>query len=247
MTATIFAGPSLFGINHRKFADLDFRPPAACGDLLAAVRRGAATIGLIDGTFENTASVWHKEILAALDRGVRVFGAASMGALRAAECHDFGMIGIGEVFADYRDGRRTADADVAVMHAPEALEFRPLTEALVDVDATVARMWNLGLLDDGEAIALGAAARRIHYKDRTWDAIVAAVNSAQERQAEIYGTIRRHRASLKQADALALLNALAEEVRGATTSHGIRGEQLQRTLFLDALEARIRRDEGEAA
>ncbi|MEJ0097006.1 MAG: TfuA-like protein [Bauldia sp.] len=50
-----------------------------------AVLAGASVIGLVDGVFENVASVWHKEILYALSEGVQVFGAASMGALRAAD------------------------------------------------------------------------------------------------------------------------------------------------------------------
>ena len=37
-------------------------------------------------------------------QGVHVFGAASMGALRAAELDGFGMRGIGRIYAAYRDG-----------------------------------------------------------------------------------------------------------------------------------------------
>ena len=70
-------------------------------------------IGIIDGGFEYTAPVWHKEILYALSAGTRVLGAASMGALRAAECHSFGMTGVGSIFKEYRDGTRIDDSDVA--------------------------------------------------------------------------------------------------------------------------------------
>ena len=52
-------------------------------------------IGIIDGVFLDVASVWHREILWALSQGVHVFGAASMGALRAAELDGFGMRGVG--------------------------------------------------------------------------------------------------------------------------------------------------------
>ena len=45
--------------------------------------------------------------------GTQVFGAASMGALRAAELAPFGMIGVGAIFAAYRDGRLTGDDEVA--------------------------------------------------------------------------------------------------------------------------------------
>ena len=55
-------------------------------------------IGIIDGYFEATPTVWHKEILWAMTQGIHVYGAASIGALRAAELHDFGMVGIGRVY-----------------------------------------------------------------------------------------------------------------------------------------------------
>lgn len=102
------------------------------------MRQGARTIGLIDGLYGDCAAVWHKEILFALSSGIAVFGAASMGALRAAECEAFGMIGIGDIFEAYRDSHRVSDADVAVSHAPGELGYRPLTIALVDAEATLA-------------------------------------------------------------------------------------------------------------
>ena len=61
-------------------------------------------IGLIDGYFDGVPAVAHKEILWALDQGIRVLGAASMGALRAAELAPFGMEGVGAIWRDYADG-----------------------------------------------------------------------------------------------------------------------------------------------
>ena len=56
---------------------------------MAAVDGRAQVI--VDGSFQWTPAVWHKEILWAMGRGVHVFGAASMGALRAAELDGFGL------------------------------------------------------------------------------------------------------------------------------------------------------------
>jgi len=65
-------------------------------------------IGIVDGYFERVPAVWHKEILWAMSRGVHVLGAASMGALRAAELHPFGMVGVGAIFEGFRDGELDA-------------------------------------------------------------------------------------------------------------------------------------------
>ena len=95
----VFAGPSVHGLGRHNLAGLDLRPPAGRGAILRAAADGAPAIGLIDGIYESEPAVWHKEILYALGRGIPVLGAASMGALRAAECAAFGMKGIGSIFA----------------------------------------------------------------------------------------------------------------------------------------------------
>jgi hypothetical protein len=64
-----------------------------------------------------------------------VFGAAGIGALRAAELDAVGMRGIGKIFEGYRDGILRDDDEVAVLHGPEELGYPPLTEALVNIRA----------------------------------------------------------------------------------------------------------------
>ena len=63
-------------------------PPVAQGDVLRALAHQPRLIGIIDGYFDTVPAVWHKEILYAMERGVHVFGASSIGALRAVELHD---------------------------------------------------------------------------------------------------------------------------------------------------------------
>src|SRR3954453_22610245 len=106
MSAVVFLGPTL---PRAQAASLlpggRVLPPARQGDVFRAVRaHRPRCIGLVDGAFLDVPAVWHREILWAMERGVRVMGGASMGALRAAELHAFGMQGVGQVFAAYRDG-----------------------------------------------------------------------------------------------------------------------------------------------
>jgi len=133
----VFVGPTLPDAHALIAGDIVIRPPAIQGDLLRAVRSGASAIGIIDGNFEYVAPIWHKEILYALSRGIRVYGAASMVALRAAECADFGMTGVGRIFHHYADGILEDDADVALLHGPAELGYLLLTVPLVNVLATL--------------------------------------------------------------------------------------------------------------
>jgi hypothetical protein len=108
MTMYVFLGPSLSVAEARGILDAHYLPPVTMGDVTRLVARRPSAIGIIDGLFERVPAVWHKEILFALSQGIPVYGASSMGALRAAELEAFGMIGIGQIFAAYRDGERGA-------------------------------------------------------------------------------------------------------------------------------------------
>jgi hypothetical protein len=227
MTA-IFAGPSLYGVDLSPFKNFEFRPPAKAGDIFNAVQQGQQTIGLIDGVFEGSLSVWHKEILYALSKNIRVFGAASMGALRAAECHSFGMIGIGKIFGDYHNGDRTSDADVAVLHAPQELGYKPLSLALVDVEE---KLKQDGSITKMEAENILSAARSIHFKERTWDQIFTQLPNAQH----IKTRLQQDLTSQKTTDAVLLLQHISnlEEACGKPI-HFI----FNNTVFLESLRSR---------
>src|SRR4051794_35869047 len=117
MKAVIFLGPSLPLDEAREALDAIYLPPAGQTDLVtAAVNHQPDVIGLIDGVFSQSLSVWHKEILYVLEHGIPIYGASSMGALRAAETSAFGMIGVGEIFRQYASGELTDDDEVALVH-----------------------------------------------------------------------------------------------------------------------------------
>src|SRR5471032_2204112 len=95
-TALAFVGPSLAGLHLPElFPDhVDIRPPIRRGDM-EALPPAVTDVLIIDGVFHSTLAVSAREILGALRRGIRVYGSSSMGALRAAELHTYGMIGVG--------------------------------------------------------------------------------------------------------------------------------------------------------
>ncbi len=198
----LFAGPSLSGVDY-DCSGLDVRHPARQGDLYRAVLDGADAIGLIDGVFGFVPSVWHKEVLFALKQGVRVLGAASLGALRAAECAPYGMEPIGRIACSYQLGERVEDADVCLAHAPAELDFMPLSEPLVDVEATVAAMAARGSITGPQARRLMTAARAIYFADRTVEAIMEHAGLPG-----FAGSYRECRVAAKTADALLLVEQL---------------------------------------
>ncbi len=114
MRAIVFAGPSVPRSEVEAISGVEWRPPVSQGDVYRAAQTSPDVIAIIDGYFDGVPSVWHKEILWAMSCGIHVFGAGSMGALRAAELYPFGMRGVGEIFASFRDGILEDDDEVAV-------------------------------------------------------------------------------------------------------------------------------------
>ena len=104
------------------------------GDIGLAINEHPDIIGIIDGVFHQNSAVAHREILKAIDEGITVVGASSMGALRASELDTLGMKGIGYVYEQYATGKVTSDDDVAVMLDSETLE--QLSEPLINMEYT---------------------------------------------------------------------------------------------------------------
>lgn len=208
----VFAGPSLVPGDRARFPGLEFLPPAACGDVFAAARLRPPAIGLIDGLFETTASPWHKEILWALARGIPVIGAASLGALRAAEMRGHGMLGCGRIYRDFVAGRLTDDDEVTVEHAPPELGWRPISEPLANIRVTLAQAERSGLLERADVARLVADAKATFYKERSYDAVLASARRAgigARRCAALARWLRAHAIDQKRLDALLLLRRLA--------------------------------------
>lgn len=249
MKAVIFAGPSIYALARDRRYLAEMRPPATCGDILRASNEDVQVIGLVDGCFELCPAVWHKEILAAMAGGISVFGAASMGALRAAECGAFGMIGLGRIFLDYLSGARHSDADVAVLHAPGEFEFEPLTEALVNVEATIEALAGRGIITVVEASVLLREARHIHFKDRTWERLCSLCGFAEDRARNVLQNSGRFHVDQKAADAELLIDAVERCCRAGVQPDGASLSDFNRTVYLRSLERRLqhRTEKREAA
>ncbi|HEY7555549.1 MAG TPA: TfuA-like protein [Candidatus Binatia bacterium] len=163
----VFLGPTLAREAAEAILPARYFPPVACGDILRCLRIKPKVIAIIDGVFEHRASVWHKEILFALEQGITVFGAGSMGALRAAELAPFGMIGIGRIFESYRDGVYTDDDEVALLYESGAAGYRALSEPMVNIRATVARAVAAGVIMPRVGELVIACAKESSYQARS--------------------------------------------------------------------------------
>lgn len=218
----VFLGPTLPVVEARKVLDATYLPPAAQGDVYRACRRRPDAIALVDGYFEAVPSVWHKELLWAISQGTHVYGCSSMGALRASELDTLGMIGVGHVYAQFRDGILTDDDEVTLAHAPADAGYRPMSEAMVNMRATVADAAAAGIVSDRTATLLLSAAKTLFYPERTLPRIVSTATSEGAVPTELAAFVpwaREHRRDVKREDAITLLRQLAETRPVAPVPH----------------------------
>ncbi len=242
MSICVFLGPSLPMDEARAILPAIYLPPVKRGDVVEAVHRhDPHTIAIVDGYFEAVPSVWHKELLWALDRGIALCGAASMGALRAAELSQFGMVGIGRIFESYASGRFVPfdgpfedDDEVAVVHGPAEIGYAA-SDAMVDMRATLAAAREAGIIDAQTMQDIAATAKAIFYKRRNWAAVLETADLSADTRAGLEDWIRANRVFQKRIDATALLRHLAERT-DAPKAPPFRFERT--LLWEDAMAAR---------
>ena len=238
MTTVIFVGPTLPAAEvARRMPGAEVRPPVAVGDVLRLSRkRGLTRIAIIDGYFERMAAIWHKEILVALSRGIAVWGAASMGALRAAELAPFGMVGVGTIYRAYAAGQLVADDEVAVAHLPAEYAYAATSDALVDLRDGLAR----AAITERTRDALITLAQARFYRERSWAQLIADGREAglPQRQLDAVAAWRaaHPKHSRKAEDARLLLRRMA-----TTRPRAARRIVVPRTWALRQLEADLAR------
>jgi len=177
MTDVVFAGPTLPAAEVAALLPgARVLPPVCHGDLLGLDLAAGDRVLVIDGVFWQTASVRHREILHLLRRGVIVAGSSSMGALRAAELHRFGMRGFGEIFRLYRDGAVEGDDEVAVVHGTAEDGYRAYSDPLVGIRIALRDAAAAGVIGGEAAAAMLDLARAMPFRARSFRALDRAAH-----------------------------------------------------------------------
>ena len=239
MTVVVYLGPTMPWTQARRLLpDAVFRPPAAQSDLISVVDELSPTaILLIDGVFTQQLSVWHKEILYALERGIAVYGSSSMGALRVAETSVFGSRGFGEIYEAFRSGELTDDDEVAVAHASAEWEFRSLSDAMVNIRATLRRAVGEGVITPDQQDALIGLAKGRFYPERSYATLLTDAERAgiaADTVAALHAFVRSSAVDQKREDAIELLSHVAE--------HGVEPPEPVQVTRSHPFEAMYHRD-----
>jgi hypothetical protein len=213
-STVVFTGPSISTAEVRdRLPGCTVLPPVARGHLYSARQNGADTLLIIDGTFSHGFAISPREVIDVARDGATVYGASSMGAIRAAECHPAGVRGIGVVFRLYRTGILDTDDEVAVATDPDD-GYAATSCALVNVRCAARRAVARRLLGRADERAIVAAAQGLHFARRRWPVIL--------RSAAVPGDRRLiqefcERVDVKHDDAVRALDQIAGLVRARAT------------------------------
>jgi TfuA protein len=205
----VFVGMSLQVSEARTILDADYRPPIKRGDL-PCLSEHVRHVGIIDGVFMNDCSVGHREIIALLKRGVTVVGGGSMGALRASELSDLGMIGVGKVYEMYSSGEIEDDDEVALTFNPETGD--PLSEPLVNIRATLALAVEKGIIEADTSAQILEKVRAEYYPRRSMTLMLELAKDVLDPRIleDLTDFVRISNVDIKRKDALAVLQEIAK-------------------------------------
>jgi hypothetical protein len=150
----------------QRFPEVVIHPPVSHGDFFSSEIGSGDVAVVVDGFYHHRLGPRHKEYLYALDRGVTVIGAASIGALRALELNAFGMQGVGSVYELYRAGVFDGDDAVAVAHESGA-PYLSLSVPLVNLHAAAQAGSAAGVLRESDVDNVVSTLRSEYYPSRT--------------------------------------------------------------------------------
>ena len=167
----VFVGPTAYGIDRERecFSKERFNwfPPIERNDL-SRLPSHYDTVVIVDGLFHAKPAVSHIEIRQALVSRA-VYGCSSMGAIRAYEMRDMGMIGFGQVYRMFFKFEDFTDDEVALLHGP-APKYAPLSEPLVNIRCFLDEVVGEKKLTRLQASAIVEELRVLYYGYRTVEA-----------------------------------------------------------------------------
>ena len=214
MKPVVFLGPSLPRQEAMAILDADYHPPVKRGDI-PALDPGVRFIGIIDGVFMGEAAVGHREIVERMRMGALVVGGSSMGALRAAELRDLGMVGVGKVFEMYSDGVIEGDDEVALTFNPETLEA--MSEPLVNMRVNLDRALQEGIISAEQRGSMIDALKAIYFPRRTMQRLSETVTALLDRASSnrLHAFFDNGYEDVKKGDAIEVLRAISKTPKSA--------------------------------
>lgn len=206
----VFIGPSLSVEESRKILDADYRPPVKRNDILHAIDENPDIIGIVDGVFHQSPAVSHKEILKAIDNEITVVGGSSMGALRAAELDDLGMIGVGYIYKQYATGNIESDDDVSLVFTSD--DYAPLSVPYINIEYNLNQAEKENIINNNEKTEILKVAKALYYPKRNYSLILQKADIDSDTKNHLKNFLKSC-IDIKKQDAIEVLNYIKNTLK----------------------------------
>jgi hypothetical protein len=209
----VFLGPSLSIEKARKIINAEFLPPAKKGDFIKlSLISEKKIIILIDGVFLQDYPPTPIEVFQVVNKNnFQVYGASSLGALRAVELEKFGMQGYGRIFELFKKNIINSDDEVAVTFDNS---YNLLSEAMIDIRYNLFLAFKKGIIDKETKKLITRTAKKIYFPFRSYENIVnKSIELYSDRRDSIedfHNFVSTQRQSLKELDAMGILKKIAD-------------------------------------
>ncbi|MBP2201348.1 hypothetical protein J3E07_000746 [Methanococcus voltae] len=203
--------------SHKKLKNVDLHiyDPIKRGDLQKPEMLNYDIIGIIDGCFLQNTAVGHREILHIIRKGIKVYGAGSMGALRASELDGFGMVGVGKVYNLYKSGTLCDDDEVAVtfdnVKSQNGFEIIQVTFSMVSFREFMANALSDDVINREEHDILIKSAKELYYPLRTYETVFEKSQISWETTENLMNYIKSQK-DMKMIDGFEMLNHMINDI-----------------------------------
>ena len=212
----VYTGLSLKFDEAKEILDSDdnleviYKNPIKRGDLNQALKEHPDIIAIIDGVFHQNSAVGHREILEVIKKDIKVYGASSMGALRASELDSLGMTGVGYCYNQYANGNITSDDDVAVMLDKDTLEA--LSVPLISMNYVFKNAVTENIISQSDMDKLVKITKDTYYPQRNYANTLSKSNLDNDKKEKLIDFIRTS-PDIKKEDAKELLHKIKEDIK----------------------------------
>lgn len=213
MKIKIYSGLSL-GPAHvaRILPQAEFARPIKRRDVWLDIKQGYHVLGIVDGEFLQNLAVSPSEIADAMRCGIKVYGSSSMGAMRAAELREYGMIGVGRIFEHIRDADYFKDDHLGQLFADGAGSKFSLP--FLDLKLGIEDLSEKGKVGKEDAAVVIRLYEQLHFSERSFSALRASLRKAdRDDLAKLLAGLERQISSAKQRDGLLLLNKIKQDLQ----------------------------------
>ncbi len=171
---------------------------------------------IIDGKFHHNLAVSCDEIRDALACGLKIYGSSSMGALRASELSDFGMIGYGKIYEHIKATPYFRDDILGQVFVERNESVEAVIAPFIDYYFNLRCLAAAKKINKYELETLTEAALALYYAERDWTKLqdkIKQMKKNPDRLLKIADQAQHKMGSQKNRDAIGLCKKVVCDLR----------------------------------